>query len=145
MSASDFILFDTNILVYVQNRKSPFYRNCLTWHNKVLTQEVKGYLSSQNLTEFYSIITNKNRVEKPLSANFALAEIKKYQTVFNLIYPSNQTLAILNKLIKKYNIKARKIFDAFLTATMLSNGIDRILTYNYKDFVLFKEIKVMKP
>lgn len=146
MSVSEKVLFDTNILVYVQNKNSRFYKTALKWHQKVLKNELQTVLSPQNITEFFSIITNKKRVENPLSQKKALLEIRKYQSgLFDFIYPSQETLAILEKLIGKYKIKARKIFDAFLAATMLSNKIKNILTYNKKDFLYFKEIKVIDP
>lgn len=48
-------------------------------------------------------------------------------------------------LLKKYDIKKQEIFDTQLVATMLSNGVRRIYTFNKEDFKKYKEIKVITP
>ena len=42
-------------------------------------------------------------------------------------------------------IKGYKLFDTFLAATYLSNGITTIYTYNTKDFERLGAIRVWKP
>jgi predicted nucleic acid-binding protein len=48
-------------------------------------------------------------------------------------------------LIKDKKYLGRRIFDAYLAATMLSNGINIIYTANDNDFEIFKEIEVVNP
>jgi predicted nucleic acid-binding protein len=146
MTVSKKILFDTNVLLYVQNKQSRFYKSALKWHQKAIVKKIEAVLTPQNITEFLSIITNKKRIEKPLTTTKALLEVEKYQSgIFNFIYPNEQTLVIFKKLVKKYKIRVQNIFDTFLVATMLAYGIKNILTYNQKDFTVFKEIRVFQP
>jgi predicted nucleic acid-binding protein len=49
------------------------------------------------------------------------------------------------ELIKKYPVNAQDIFDLQIVATMLSNNITRIYTYNEKDFSRYNEIEVLNP
>lgn len=62
-----------------------------------------------------------------------------------IIYPRFDTYHIALELIKKYHLKSDQVFDGYLAATALSNGIDTIATDNVKDFKKFKEIKVKNP
>jgi hypothetical protein len=39
----------------------------------------------------------------------------------------------------------QEIFDLQLVATMLSNNVSRLYTYNKDDFIKFKEIEVLTP
>jgi predicted nucleic acid-binding protein len=43
------------------------------------------------------------------------------------------------------NISLQEIFDLQLLATMLSNNITRLYTYNQQDFSKFKEIEALIP
>ena len=44
-----------------------------------------------------------------------------------------------------YRPEQQYIFDLNIVATMLSNGISRISTYNVKDFLHYSEIEVLNP
>lgn len=62
-----------------------------------------------------------------------------------MIYPGPELIEIMIDLLKRHKITKQKIFDLQLVATMLSNGVNQIYTYNKKDFLKFKEIKVFNP
>lgn len=140
------IFFDTNILIYNQDQDSSFYQQALDYHQKVMTGKIRGVISSQNLLEFSAVMTNPKKITKSLSQKIVALEINKYlKSPFTIIYPKQETLSIFVKLIKKYRLSNPKhVFDFFLIATMLSYNITHILTINDKDFLLFKEIKVIK-
>ena len=48
-------------------------------------------------------------------------------------------------LMKRYPIKRQEIFDLQLVATMLSNQVSRIYTFNRDDFLKFTELEVLEP
>lgn len=60
-------LIDTNILVYANNIDSPFHRKCKTVVEKAVSDEIQAVISIQNLIELYAVITDKRRVERPLT------------------------------------------------------------------------------
>ena len=140
------ILFDTNILVYSQNKKDERYSLCQDLIKKSEKKEIDGVISSQNLLEFTSVLINLSKLEKPRKEKDVLKPIKSFESgIFKIIYPSTQTLNFFNKFLADYKTTPRRIFDMFLVATMLSNGVNQILTYNAKDFAQFKEIKAISP
>lgn len=141
---SDPILFDTNILVYAHNKSSSFHKHSLGLVNKVKEGEIKGALAQQNLVELYSIVTDKRRVDKPISPKLALELAHSYlNSPFEIIFPTEETSDILLSLCKNISVKNGAIFDVYLAATMIANNIKTIVTLNSKDFKSFPNIKVL--
>lgn len=147
MITSRIAFLDTNILVYAADASSPFYESSVTLREKGLRGEISLCVCPQTLAEFFAIITDPKRVNKPRTQKEALSEIEKYLSLKNIlkIYPGPEVIELMIELLKKYKIKKQKIFDLQLAATMLSNNVRYIYTYNTKDFLLFKEMETLKP
>ena len=139
------VLFDTNILVYNQDRDSEFYTQASSYHKLAIDGKIKAVVSSQNLLEFSAIMVNPKKITKPLQQRMAASEMEKYiqSEKFGIIYPHAKTMPIFTHLLKKYPLKnPRQTIDLFLVATMIANDIFQILTLNKKDFQ-FNEIKII--
>jgi len=140
------ILFDTNILVYVHNRVSPYHKTAYLLETQVLEGKLQAAISTQNILEFYSTVTSPQKINLPLSPQEAGRVIHDYlASPFQIIHPhaGDFDRALYFSIERK--IKGRKIFDLYLIATMLSNGIETIYTANDKDFRIFKEINAINP
>ncbi len=137
------ILFDTNILVYAHNTDSPFNQKALELYNT--TENI--CTTQQNLLEFYSVITNDKKVEKPVTDMEAQSLLKFYSDSqkFNIISPNINTIKILNELATQYRFKGVEIFDIYIVATMISNDISIIYTADTKIFKKFQSITVLNP
>ena len=140
-------LLDTNILIYASNPASKFQIKAKRLLQDVLEQEINACVSSQNLYEFYSIVTDPKRIEKPLTYQEAAALIQKYIEAENLpkIFPRETNLANLLELIKRYRVRKQEVFDAVLVATMIDNYIKVIYTGDERFFKKLAEIKVVNP
>ncbi|MBU1121916.1 MAG: type II toxin-antitoxin system VapC family toxin [Candidatus Omnitrophota bacterium] len=147
MRTDKVILLDTNIIVYATNTACEFHKIALKIREDVIKGKVKGCVSLQNLSEFYSIITSRKRVQNPLSPETAVEEIKKYIMAEELlkIHFNKNTVGILCDLAKKYNVVAQSIYDLKIVATMIDNGINGIYTDNDKDFKQYSEVRVINP
>ena len=51
----------------------------------------------------------------------------------------------INDLLKRYEIRKQEIFDLQLVATMLSNSVTRIFTFNQYHFSKYTEIETLQP
>src|SRR3989338_6577693 len=60
-------LIDTNILVYANNEDSQFHIPCKVLVEKAISIQIRASIAIQNLIELYAVITDKRRVEHPLS------------------------------------------------------------------------------
>lgn len=135
------ILVDSNILIYAINRSSPKH----TIAQQFLQQEKeKLVLAHQNIFEALRVLTHP-RYPKPMKINPAIEAVISITSNLDVIYPFLETQQLSLELLKKYKLTSNQIFDGYLVATMLSNGIDKIATDNVKDFQKFKYIKVINP
>ncbi|MFH1648456.1 MAG: hypothetical protein ABIA11_01830 [Patescibacteria group bacterium] len=114
---------------------------------KGLKGEVPLCICPQVLNEFFAIVTDPRRVSNPRTQKEALLEMEKYFYSKNIlkIYPGHEIIERTLDLLKRYEITKQEIFDLQLVATMLSNNIIRLYTYNQDDFSKFKEIEVLSP
>lgn len=140
-------LLDTNVLVYATHGKSPFHSVCKALRDHGLEGKISLCVSPQILFEFFAIITSPKRVSQPLNPKQALEEIEKYLKAKNIIkiYPKEDTCQKVIDLSRKHKIKGQMIFDVQIVATMLTNNVGRIYTYDRKDFGKFKEIEILQP
>jgi len=140
-------LIDTNILVYANNVDSPFHEKAKRIIQKAVKGEIPTAVSIQNLVELYAVITDKRRVEHPLSPIRArdLVEFYKDHENIQVISPSARTLEIFTGLIEKHKPRGQSIFDFLLAATMIDNDIHEIYTSNTAHFELFETIKTTNP
>jgi predicted nucleic acid-binding protein len=61
------------------------------------------------------------------------------------IYPKSTVIEKTIELCQKHNTKSQEIFDVHIVATMLSNDITKIYTYDTSHFSRFEEIEVLTP
>jgi len=136
---------DTNVMVYAADTNSPFHVACRQLIKQGIKDEVSLCVSPQVLFEFLAVITSPKRVVKPLKLDKAINEINKYLGYKNIkkIYPKNDVIKKTLELCKKYNIKGQEIFDVQIIATMLSNNVTTIYTYDKNHFERFKEIEIL--
>jgi predicted nucleic acid-binding protein len=139
-------LIDTNILVYANNKDSEFHSVCKSIVKKAINGDIQAAVAVQNLIELYAVLTDKRRVENPLSPIKAKELIEFYKdSDIRIIAPSPLTIATIAKLIEKHSPKSQSVFDYLLVATMLDNGINVIYTANSEHFKHFDSITVINP
>ena len=61
------------------------------------------------------------------------------------IYPGADIVEGVLELLKRYQVSRQEIFDLQLLATMISNRVTRIYTYNQAHVSKFKEIEAVTP
>lgn len=132
------ILVDSNILIYSFDINSS--KNAIS--RIFLSSEKNLCISQQNFLETYRVITH-DKYSKPMKSIEALEALELIVDEFKVIFPTNATYKLFKELCRKYIVGSNVIFDVYLIATMLSNGINIIATDNAKDFAKFEEIKIL--
>lgn len=147
MRRDDLSLFDTNLLVYATFKDLPFHKVAKKIRDSGLTGALRACLTPQVLTEFYSIVTSRKRVVKPLPPSIAAREVENYLRADSItkVYMKATTPQRIVELAREFEVTGARIFDVQLIATMLDNGIRRIYTANEEDFERFGEIEVVNP
>lgn len=135
------MIVDSNILVYSIDKYSPKHSKA----QKFLEENLNILeIAHQNIFETLRVITYP-KFPNPMKLKDAIDAVERILKVCSIISPNWKTQSITLELIKKYKLSSDIIFDAYLAATALSNGINTIATDNVKDFKRFREIKVINP
>jgi predicted nucleic acid-binding protein len=135
------MIIDSNILIYSLNEASS---------QKDLAQEYIqsnrdiAVVADQNILESYRVLTHPTYPHS-MSSMQALKALNEIIDKITIIRPDGLTYSILLGYIQKYKLKGNTVFDAYLVATMMSNGIHTIATNNTKHFSQFEGIKVINP
>jgi predicted nucleic acid-binding protein len=147
MITSETGLVDANVLVYAINENAEHHTVALKFVESGLNGEIPISFTPQVFSEFFATVTNPKRITAVLSREDAVSEIENYflKGEGDIVFIHQGTLDKMIELIKKYQVSAQDIFDLQIVATMLSNNITRIYTYNEKDFSRYTEIEVLNP
>lgn len=137
---------DTNILIYINDRESPFHRSTVEIFYNLLDQN-EVILHEIVLTEFFSIITDSRKMESPWSTSQAKNYIKVLlDSVYELHFLDTGIISRACKDIARYNIKRYNIYDYLIAYSMKFYGIEKIVTLNKKDFKKYNFIKeILSP
>lgn len=147
MITSETGLVDANVLVYAINENADHHKAALKFVESGLNGKISMCFTPQVFSEFFATVTNPKRIAAVLSHENALSEIENYflKGESDIVFVHKGTLDKMIELLKKYPVNAQDIFDLQLVATMLSNNVPRIYTYNEKDFLKYSEIEVFNP
>ncbi len=144
---SETALLDTDVLIYAADENSPFHEAAVALREKALNGELSLCITPQVLTEFYAYVTNPDHFDTPLTQEEAALEVEKYICSKKIlaIHPQANTVMILSEFLKHYKVVREEIYDLQIVATMLSNGVKRIYTYNADEFRKYESIEVLSP
>jgi toxin-antitoxin system PIN domain toxin len=140
-------LLDANILVHAANGASPVHQAAKRLRDQAVAGDVQACLTPQVLWEFYAVITNPRRVDRPLSPPVARQEVQAYMQAerIPLLVPTRSTMTRVLGLLARYPVTGLRIFDLFLVATMLDHGVRQVYTENVDDFRPFEGIATINP
>jgi uncharacterized protein len=140
------ILLDTNILVHATGTQSLQHANAKELRDQAAGGQFDACIAAQILTEFYAVVTDPRRFKPALTPTQAQRELRSYlSSPLKLILPKETTAARMLNLLGPRSVKAGRIFDIFLAATMLDNGVQRIYTENVSDFQGIAGIDAVNP
>ena len=143
---SNAIALDSNILIYASSKGFEKHNEAKMLVDKVFSGGLEAALCAQNLNEFIATVTNSKKMSNPLKLGDAVNEASKLvNTGFELLNPNDKTWQTFELIVKqKPKYKGQLIYDLFLAATLISNGVDTLITENVKDFEGIKGFKAME-
>lgn len=137
----DKLFLDTNILVYLSDEESKFHKEVLSQF-ETLQGKYDLWISRQVLRE-YAVVVTRSAVNG-FSADELIDDLNKWISFFHIADETEEVTEALKKLIKKYELKGKRIHDANIVATMIVNDIKLICTVNENDFEKIEEISLLK-
>jgi predicted nucleic acid-binding protein len=128
------ILVDTNVLIYAIQGNAPHHGPSRQVIESLESGTVLACVFPQILLEFFAVITDARRMEKPATLDEGLNLVERYSALFPVLQPSPAALSILYSLVAESKVTGQRSFDAYIVAQMTDVGIQTICTYNIKDF-----------
>ena len=135
-------LFDTQLLIYALDSKSPFFKQATTLFSQLPSSKFIPTIAQQNILEAENVFIKKYKLEVKVVLETVRNLVSVYE--FNIIIPKPTTYNLFHKLFLQ-KPKGKALFDYYLASTMLDNGINKILTVNTKDFKDIKNIEAVNP
>jgi predicted nucleic acid-binding protein len=140
-------LLDTNILLRLISPDDPMHPQTVAASNTLNARREGAIIAPQNLIELWNVCT---RPAEKNGLGFTLertkAEVARLKRLFIFLPDTQAIFLIWERLVETYGVKGAKVHDTRLVAFMLVHQIDKILTYNVKDFRRFSpEITPVSP
>ena len=139
------ISFDTNLLLYAQNRDCREHAAAFDFVKRAGARD-DVVICELVLVELYLLLRNPAVVSGPLAAGEASAICGAYRT--NPHWRLVESAPVMDqvwKLSGKREFPRRRIIDARLAFTLLHHGVDSFATANVRDFADFGFRKVWNP
>lgn len=133
---------DTNILVYAQDRKSPFYEKSRFLFAQAINRSLEMVVSQQVILEAHSVLIKVYK--RPPKEVVALIGAIVSNFSISVVCPLSTTLHRFGDLLSS-TPSSNDVFDIYLAATLLDNGITKLLTANERDFTGIEGLYVVNP
>jgi predicted nucleic acid-binding protein len=131
------VFVDTNILIYAKQAFSPFHTAATA---RLLDLERAGHplwLSSQVLREYLAAMSRPAAISGFVPMVNLVADVQAFQTQFAIAEDGTAVMKHLLDLLSSIPCTGRQVHDANIVATLLTLGIDNLLTHNGADFKRF--------
>ena len=91
-------------------------------------------------------MTSRRRSHEPLETNRALLLLRRFRSgSMPVLGPNHTTFERSIDLLRAQPCTGKDVFDRYLAATALSNGITTIVTENLKDFTGIPGLTAINP
>ena len=143
----EYVLGDTNLLLRLVQEGHPMRPAALAAIEHVEVAGDRVVIARQILAELWAVSTRPTGSINGLGYSTADARVlvDTLRRRFSILPEPDTTLDIWLDIVTRYSVRGRPTHDARLVATMLANGVTRILTFNGGDFTRFAEITVESP
>lgn len=139
------MLVDTNILVFSTQETSPRHRAANARLYDLHSRSEPLWVSRQTLREYLAVVTRPQGLRRPLSSNVAVSDIRQFERLFAIAEDGEVVTSTLLDLVERFPVTGAQIHDANVVATMLTHGINRLLTDNVTDFTRFSSLIEVVP
>ena len=103
--------------------------------------------SAQNVREFWNVSTRPVSETRGfgLTLDDAFDQVLTIEHNMQLMPDNEQTYRTWRALIAKHRVRGVQVHDTYLAATLITNHVTHLLTWNVKDFKRFDAITALTP
>lgn len=140
------VFVDTNVLIYASRSPSAFHGQATARVEALRASGAPLWISRQIMREYLAAVTRPQGVVVPASPTaLALADVERFSRVFSVADEDGAVTDRLAELLARFPTAGRQVHDANIVATMLVNGVGRLLTANTADFARFSPVIDLEP
>lgn len=141
------ILVDTNIPLRLAQPGHPHRQPALDALKRLTTREAEHFaLTPQSLYEMYVVCSRPASANGfGMSAQQAHAEISGVRALFQLLPETAHVYQTWEGLVGRYSIQGKRAHDTRLVAMMIEHHVEKILTFNDRDYASYAEITALNP
>lgn len=139
-------LLDTNILLRLVESNHPHHKEAAEALKKLRRQGFNFYILLQNVSEFWNVCT------RPLDKNglgFSIEttdlQLKRLERFFIFLPDTDEVYKNWRELVVKHSVSGIQVHDAKIAAAVKAHNIEKLLTFNAKDFKRYSDIKAVEP
>lgn len=144
---ANYAALDTNVLVYALYADAEHHLAARILLDQAEDDNATLCLTPQILAEFYAVVTNPRRVTEAKSPGEVLNVIDALLSLpsMALLPAPVDIVAQWTRLLRQHPVTGADVFDVLLAATLRSNGVTRLYTFNRQDFETFEDLNVLTP
>ncbi len=137
---------DTNVLLRALSPRLAHHIESEALIYQMWRDGVDLWVNRQVIREYLVRATHPATFSPAYTLEQVLAQLKTIQTLFRVADETAQTTEKLLELVQKYPTLGKQVHDANIVATMLTYGIDTLLTINVADMKRFSDvIQIISP
>jgi len=128
------VLFDTSVIVAAMVESHPCHEKGLPWLKKAHARKVELIIAAHTLAELYAVLSTlpvRPRISPGIAWHLIHKNIISTAKIISLT-PSEYSMAI--KDLSEKGLSGGIIYDALIAKTALKAKVDRLVTFNKKDF-----------
>jgi predicted nucleic acid-binding protein len=142
---ADKIFIDTNILIYAALIGSPFHMMARQKLQDFQNSQTQLWINRQVIREYLSIISKLSTGSLKVVASAHLADLRALLEDFTIADENELVTHNLFHILNLVPCGGKQVHDANITATMMANNIQYILTHNVDDFTRFGTFIQVEP
>ena len=144
-TAGEILFADTNVFLSATDRSREHHAEARELLQAAREGKAILAVSGQIIREYLVVATRPVEVNGlGLDAEDALKNIDVFtRPPFLFCEESEKVARRLRELVQTHRLTGKRVHDGNIVATMLAEGIDRLITENVGDFASFKEIETV--
>ena len=139
-------LVDTNILLRISRRSDPEHMLVDTALARLAGQGTTLFYAHQNIAELWNAMT-RPVARNGLGLTVADADrvVQAIESGMSLLPDNEAVYREWRRIVVQYGVSGVQVHDARLVAAMHVHNVERILTFNARDFARFDGIQAIHP
>ncbi len=144
MTPASWCMVDTNVLVYSTVKDNPWHEEARNWLATLRNQGITLCATPQILREYIVVLTRGQIFERQFTVAEVLEAVDGIMSWLRILAETEKASNLLRSLVRRYQVRGKRVHDANVIAVMLTHGVTHLATYNRADFDNFQEI-VLEP